>query len=105
MTYRLEKSPQADIDTDKAFEYLAERSVPTAIRFLDKVAVTMERLREDPSLGMHLKVEEPGLQGIFWRRVDGFPNHLIFFRVDGDLVFVVRVLHGARDWKSELDGQ
>jgi plasmid stabilization system protein ParE len=104
MTYRLRKSPQAERDADEIADFLAERSVRAGTRFLVQVASTLERIRIDPGLGMHLKVEEPQLEEILWHRVDGFPNHLIFFRVDGDLVFVLRVLHGARDWKSELEG-
>lgn len=29
--------------------------------------------------------------------VQGFPNHLVFYRIDGDRLDVVRVLHGSRD--------
>jgi toxin ParE1/3/4 len=104
MTYRLQKSPEADRDTDEIADFLAERSLLTSERFLSQVQSTLERIRSDPGLGMHLKVEEPELKGVLWHRVDGFPNHLIFFRVEGDLILVLRVLHGARDWKSELDG-
>jgi plasmid stabilization system protein ParE len=104
MICRRQTSPEADRDVDEIADYLAERSVRAGTRFLTHVALTLDRIRVDPGRGMHLKVEEPELEGVLWHRVDGFPNHLIFFRVDGDLVFVLRILHGARDWKSELDG-
>ncbi len=104
MMYRLQTSPEADRDVDEIADYLAERSVLAGTRFLTQVESTLGRIRVDPGRGMHLKLEEPELEGILWRRVDGFPNHLIFFRVDGDLVLVLRILHGARDWKSELEG-
>ncbi len=32
--------------------------------------------------------------------VQGFPNILIFYRVDGNCLDVVRVLHGSRDVES-----
>ena len=32
--------------------------------------------------------------------VQGFPNILIFYRIDGDSLNVVRVLHGSRDAES-----
>ena len=37
--------------------------------------------------------------------VPGFPKHLIFYRVDEDLVEVVRVLHGARDLAIVLEDE
>ncbi|MFN0020729.1 MAG: type II toxin-antitoxin system RelE/ParE family toxin [Pirellulaceae bacterium] len=103
MKYRLHKSPEADRDTDEIADYLTERSVRTAERFLNQVESTLERIRLDPGLGMHLKIEEPQLYGVLWHRVEGFPNHLIFFQVEDDSICVLRILHGARDWKSELD--
>ena len=32
--------------------------------------------------------------------VQGFPNLLIFYRLDGDYLHIVRVLHGSRDAES-----
>jgi plasmid stabilization system protein ParE len=29
-------------------------------------------------------------------------NYQIFYRVDGELIFVIRVLHGARDYEALL---
>ena len=104
MIYRLQTSPEADRDVDEIADYLAERSVRAGTRFLTQVASTLDRIRVDTGRGMHLRLEEPELAGILWHRVDEFPNHLIFFRVEGDLVFVLRILHGARDWKSALEG-
>lgn len=104
MSYRLQKSPAADKDTDEIADYLTERSFRTAERFLNQVESTLEKIRLDPTLGMHLRVEEPELRGVLWHRVDGFPNYLIFFMVEDELIRVLRVLHGARDWKSELEG-
>ena len=35
-------------------------------------------------------------------RVAGFRKYLIFYRVSGDAVSIVRVLHGARDITAKL---
>jgi plasmid stabilization system protein ParE len=32
--------------------------------------------------------------------VSGFPKHLIFYRIESDRIFVLRVAHGARDLES-----
>ncbi len=30
-------------------------------------------------------------------QIDGFPNHTLFYRVDGQTVHILYMLHGARD--------
>jgi plasmid stabilization system protein ParE len=36
--------------------------------------------------------------------VTGFPKHLIFYKVEGREVFVLRVIHGARDLENLFAG-
>jgi len=39
-----------------------------------------------------------------WIPIEGFPQHLVFYRFDPQLriVLIVNVLHGARDLETEL---
>jgi plasmid stabilization system protein ParE len=43
-----------------------------------------------------------GAQDLRKCSVDGFADILVFYRVDADMVEVIRVLHGARDLPSIL---
>lgn len=73
---------QAKGDAREIYEYLAKHSVQTADRFIDQLALTIEDLRQSPDKGMHLKADAPELVPTLWRKVEGFPNHLVFFQVD-----------------------
>lgn len=98
MTPRCRVLPAADRDVDDQAAHLAEAAgLETALRFYDAVALSFDRLAGMPSLGEPRKSADPRLQGLRVRRVEGFPNHLIFYRSAEDGVEVVRLLHGARD--------
>ena len=44
------------------------------------------------------------LSGLRWIPIDGFPQHLVFYRFDPQrqFVLIVAVLHGARDLEIDL---
>ncbi len=90
--------PAADRDVDDQAAYLAEQAgLETALRFLDTVAFTFGRLASMPGVGERRESADPRLSGLRVWRVEGFPNHLIFYRTGENGVEVVRLLHGARD--------
>lgn len=93
---------QAKADAREIYDYLAKHSVQTADRFLDQLALTIEEVRQSPDRGMHLRADAPELVPTLWRKVEGFPNHLIFFQVDGGKLLVMRVVHGSRNWMQFL---
>jgi toxin ParE1/3/4 len=99
-------SPTADRDLDEQAAYLArEASLDTALRFYDAVAATFENIARTPGIGERWESANPRLSGVRVRRVEGFENHLIFYRAAGSGIEIVRVLHGARDLESILDSE
>ncbi len=50
-----------------------------------------------PGIGERRESRNPRLHGLRIWRVEGFENHLIFYRPADDGIEIVRVLHGARD--------
>jgi len=44
----------------------------------------------------------PRLNDLRKRSVKGFDSYLVFYRIDADMVEIIRVLHGARDIPSLL---
>lgn len=90
-------SAPASADIRGSLEYLAVRSETAADRFLDSVGSTAHWLSRVPGAGHESVV--PGLRQI---RVQGFPNHLLVYRLVGDTLEVVRVVHGARDLPTVL---
>jgi len=51
-----------------------------------------------------LQFGRPELEGLRCFRIRGFENHFVFYRPHESGIEVVRVLHGARDLESILDG-
>ncbi len=98
MTPRYEVSPAAVRDLDDQARYLAQvAGIETAIRFQQSAERTFRDLARMPGLGEPRASAHPRLAGLRIRRVDGFPNHLAFYRPTTEGIEVVRILHGARD--------
>lgn len=99
---RLLLKPAAEKDAAHLVHYLFLQSEETASRFYAAVEDACKQLAESPSLGGSVAVESDLLSQIRVWTVPGFPNHLIFYRPLDDGVEIVRLLHGARDWRTIL---
>jgi toxin ParE1/3/4 len=88
---RLLKSPQAEIDLDNIWFYIAQDSPKNADRFLDLIQGKCELIAGFPSLGESCDELVDGLRS--------FPvgNYLIFYFPLEDGADIVRVMHGSRD--------
>jgi len=91
-----------DIESGSAF-YFVEGGESLSARFEAGVLGRLDQLRDAPRSGARYRSELPELVGIRWVRVTGFEVYLIFYRVDGERIEVVRVLHGARFLDGLLD--
>jgi toxin ParE1/3/4 len=105
MTFGLRILPAADADVDAAAFFIAQDSVETALRFYDAVEATFRLIREHPLAYARFEFDHPRLQDVRKCSVHGFASHLVFFRVDADMVEIIRVLHGARDLPEALREQ
>ena len=104
MTPRVSVLPAADRDIDVQAEYLMrEASLETALRFYDATAATFDKLARMPGMGERRESSNPRLAGLRVWRIDGFPNHLLFYRPIEGGIEIIRVLHGARDIDAVLD--
>jgi plasmid stabilization system protein ParE len=86
MKYRLRILPAADTDIDEAAAYIASDSLDQALRLYDSVDATFRLLREQPERWPVYKLDHPRLQGVRRCWVAGFPNFLVFYRVEGSVV-------------------
>jgi toxin ParE1/3/4 len=106
MTPRVSVLPAADRDIDVQAEYLMrEASLETALRFYDATAATFDKLARMPGMGERRESSNPRLAGLRVWRIDGFPNHLLFYRPIEGGIEIIRVLHGARDVDAVLDSE
>ena len=92
---------QADRDLVEHFVYLAEEAgVDIADRFLRAARESFEELARMPGIGQMTDFKNPRFGGMRRWRINGFPNHLIFYFPTKRGVDLVRILHGARDLDS-----
>ncbi|MBL9152404.1 MAG: type II toxin-antitoxin system RelE/ParE family toxin [Verrucomicrobiales bacterium] len=67
-----------------------------ALRFVDAIEEAVKQISAQPYLGPVARGLSGRLKGIRYWRVSRFPHHLVFYRVDEDVVTIIRILHGAR---------
>lgn len=77
-------------------------STALAARYIDAVEAGLRVLQEFPAAGSPCRFNANGLRTIRVKLVPGFPNYLIYFRVQRRTIQVVRVLHAAQDRDREL---
>jgi toxin ParE1/3/4 len=90
-------SAQADSDLLHILSYLAERNRSAAIALANLFNSKLESLAHFPFIGRDRSIFSPGLRSILAER------HVIFYRVDGDSILIVRVLDGRRDIEAEFE--
>ena len=95
--------PQAEADIDSHCEFFAQKSVEKALAFDQAVFETFDRLCEMPLLGTERNYSNPKLFEVRMWFVKGFEKYLIFYRVFGNYIEIVRVLHSAQDTDSILE--
>lgn len=90
-------SAEARQDLIAIGDYIARDNPSRALSFVQELAARCASLASTPS-GYPIvpRYEAKAIR----RCLHG--NYQIFYRVDGDLVLVVRVLHGARDYEALL---
>jgi plasmid stabilization system protein ParE len=84
-------------------EYLSDRELDVALRFVDAVELACQRISENPETGFIFGFESIRLREVRVLIVPEFPNHLVFFRKQADEVRVLRVLHASRDITREFE--
>jgi toxin ParE1/3/4 len=88
------KRPQAVIDLEDIWWYVAQNNLQDADRLLDRIQVKLMNLAEFPQMGMGQDDLKPSLRSFT------VGNYLVFYFPLVDGIDVVRVLHGARDLET-----
>lgn len=89
--------PQADQDIDTHTDFLANESLQAAIRYIDNVEATYQRLAEHPLIGSTRYAHLPLLENLRVWPVSKFENYLVFYIDRSQYIDVIRVLHSAQD--------
>jgi len=97
------KKPRAEQDLLDIFEYIGERNLGAAERFLDTVESALILLSQLPLMGKSWKSSSPRLANIRFWPVPKFKNYLIFYRPIKNGIEVLHVLYGRRDLSTFLE--
>jgi toxin ParE1/3/4 len=82
---------------EQAEWYAAQMGQPLAQRWQKAVMTAISHSLTRPATGAPCKFRSLALRDVRRATISGFPKHLLFYRFDNDEVFVLRVVHGARD--------
>jgi toxin ParE1/3/4 len=74
-----------------------------AKRWEDAVTSSLIRILEHPNSGPSCGFHAEELRSVRRMSIPRFPRHLIFYLAQSDEVLILRVVHGARDWKVFFD--
>ena len=93
-------SAESEADLDRIAAYIAESNPERAETYVRQLRVACTDLALAPrAFPLVPRLARAGIR----RRVHG--NYLIFYRVDGDEIRIVRVFHGAQDYLRLLAGR
>ena len=93
----LSYSTAALIDMDRTAQCIQSGSRQAALRFLESVEKTAERLASFPEFGAVFESPDPELQDLRACLVIDFNKYLMFYRIKGESIIVTRIIHGHRN--------
>ena len=92
----------AETDAFGYAQYIRENNPEAALRFLNAIDETVEKLALHPMKGRVRKFRGADLKNIRSWRVDGFENYLIFYRLAGLRLEILRIKHGTMSFPQAL---
>lgn len=93
MNYRLSRRADADIETICA--RIAKDNPDAAERLDERIHSAIQMLAQFPGMG-HTRADVQDKRYLFW----AVGNFVIAYRVDPKGLVVIRVVHGARDFRK-----
>lgn len=83
-------------DLPEIYARIARDNPDAAERVLDAVDATFAQIAAQPECGVPYPTRNPRMKAVRMLPVSGFNDYLIFYRIEGDAIRVLHVVHGAR---------
>jgi plasmid stabilization system protein ParE len=93
MNYRISRRANADLEA--ICDRIAEDNPPAAEHLDERIHEAIQRLAKFPGMG-HRRSDVKDSRYLFWT----VGHYVIAYRVEQSELVVVRVLHGARDFRK-----
>ena len=87
----------ARADVKEIMDHISTDRPRTAKRFFDAFEKLAKRLADFPELGAIYESDDMVFEGLRVFSVPRFRKYLVFYRVEDDVIDIVRIIHGARD--------
>ena len=95
--FRLTPAAQADLET--IWDYtVSQWSIDQAESYLRGLQKTLDLLIFQPRLGRERQEFTPTV------RLHTYRFHLVIYRIEGEYIEVIRILHNRQNWGALLDG-
>lgn len=82
---------------EQADWYRGQSGPRLALRWERAVTSTVRNIVRQPASGSRCAFQSPELRDLRRAAISNFPKHLVFYRSEGEEVFILRIVHGARD--------
>ena len=82
----------AGLDREAAIDYIAQDNLSAALNQLDEIEGQTDRLADYPKLGRPGRVK--GTRELVVNRTP----FIVVYRINGEFIQILRVLHGAQQW-------
>ena len=92
----LEWSAFARADRTTIFDYIEADNPRAAVAIDERIGTSVAGLAQFPEMGRPGRIE--GTRGLV---ISGTP-YIAAYRIDGETVRILRVLHGAQQWPAEI---
>ena len=93
------RTPQAETDLVEILEYLHQHNPSVAEHYATAFYEKCQALARFPEIGRGRPEIAPNLRGTLVK------PYVIFYRLDGDVVQILRILHGRRDLRSIMQAE
>lgn len=89
----------AEQDLSEIYEYIAVDNISAAERLLTRIEKGLNTLARQPSLGRLPR--DPDISRLGYRYLI-IGEYLAFYCIEGSVILVYRIIHGARDYSDIL---
>lgn len=93
---RVVRSNRSQLDTDNAFNYYLQQSIPLAARFVDELEVALAHIGQHPGTGSPRYRSELSIAGLRFWQFHRFPYSIFYIEYE-EHIEVIRVLHQSSD--------
>ncbi len=104
MKLRILVRPRARQDLLEHYIFIVADDPAAALRVIDTAERAFELLAERPEVGTAVEFASLRLAGLRRWVIPEFSNYMVYYVTSSDSLDIVRILHGAREQETALEG-